>query len=466
MSANPNEQGNTLNPGNEEAFQLLKENCQNFLKMSQEEKSEGIKINYLLGLIQLCDNLKIDPNTFITTIFEEILFKDLSILKNRNLLSNFISVLESKKNNELFEKYFFSLLTTFGKDYNVNSIYFHQYLIDISLYYIFNSSFKCEEKTNYISMIIENDIKPFETQLLKNIINKNKKLIDDNENKTTMVKCLYNKFISMDKYKSCLILFSKILENVNNNYRKIPKDIIFEMIKSTNNFGFNHVIKKTKEINDFLIFNYLLLDNLDEKLFVSEEELEFLDIYLINILNLLSLKKDLNIEIFQKIFNYYSTQKFKNLNKVFVDSLYYLSTYSYSNSQYEFIFNCLNSPNINPIYNKIISNHLLSLNKRPLNYKENTMNKSIKFVVDDDLNKEALIDENLIFIFESNSSANNNTLFLNHLNLYSFIINSSFSVCQGSRFTMSINFYPKVLNRIFTLLTYLSLENSNKKKNI
>ena len=164
MSANPNEQGNTLNPGNEEAFQLLKENCQNFLKMSQEEKSEGIKINYLLGLIQLCDNLKIDPNTFITTIFEEILFKDLSILKNRNLLSNFISVLESKKNNELFEKYFFSLLTTFGKDYNVNSIYFHQYLIDISLYYIFNSSFKCEEKTNYISMIIENDIKPFETQ--------------------------------------------------------------------------------------------------------------------------------------------------------------------------------------------------------------------------------------------------------------------------------------------------------------
>jgi hypothetical protein len=140
-------------------------------------------------------------------------------------------------------------------------------------------------------MIIENDIKPFETQLLKNIINKNKKLIDDNENKITMVKCLYNKFISMDKYKSCLILFSKILENVNNNYRKIPKDIIFEMIKSTNNFGFNHVIKKTKEINDFLIFNYLLLDNLDEKLFVSEEELEFLDIYLINILNLLSLNK-------------------------------------------------------------------------------------------------------------------------------------------------------------------------------
>lgn len=214
----------------------------------------------------------------------------------------------------------------------------------------------------------------------------------------------------------------------------------------------------------FLIFNYLLLDNLDEKLFVSEEELEFLDIYLINILNLLSLKKDLNIEIFQKIYNYYNTQKFKNLNKVFVDSLYYLSTYSYSNSQYEFLFNCLNSPNINPIYNKIITNHLLSFNKKPLNYKENSINKSIKFVIDNDLNKETLIDENLIFIFESNSSANNNTLFLNHLNLYSYIINSSFSVCQGSRFTMSINFYPKVLNRIFTLLTYLSLENSNKKK--
>ena len=459
-------EGSIQNLNREEALNTLKENCRNFLKVSQEEKSENIKINYLLGLINLSDSLKIDSETFITIIFDEILFKDLNILKNRNILSNFITSLELKQKPELFEKNFFSLLNLFGKDYNSNSIFFHQYLIDLSLHYIFNSSFKCKEKSDYISLIIENDIKPFETQLLKNIINKNKKLIDENENKILMIKCLSKKFITMNKYKSCLIIFSKILENVNNNYKKIPKEIIYELIENTNNIGFNHVIKKTKEINDFLIFNCLLLDNLDEKLFVSEEEINMLDIYLINILNLLSLKKDLNIDIFQKIFSYYNTQKYKNLNKAFPDVLYYLSTFSYFNAHYEFLFNCVNAPNINPIYSKLISNRLLSLNKKPLNYKENPMNKfkNAKFnIIKDNVSSDCLMDQNF-FVFDSNniSNSNNNITFLNHLNLCSYIINSCFIVVK-THGRITINFYPKMLDRIFVLLYNLSLENSNKK---
>ena len=127
MSTNPIEEGKaTQGMDKEEAFQILKENCKNFLKMSQEEKSEGVKINYLLGLIKLSDNLKIDSDTYITYVFDEILFKDLNILKNRNILSNFISSLESKNNPELFEKKFFELLNKFGSDYNANSIFFHQ----------------------------------------------------------------------------------------------------------------------------------------------------------------------------------------------------------------------------------------------------------------------------------------------------------------------------------------------------
>ena len=216
MSTTQKEQGNPAGIlEKDEALKLLKENCKNFLKMSQEEKSEGLKINYLLGIIKLSDNLQIDSETFITTIFDEILFIDLNNLKSRNIFSNFITILESKNVPQLFERKFFSLLNKFGSEYNINSIYFHQYLIDISLYYIFNSSFKCQEKTDYISMIIENDIKPFETQLLKNILNKHKKLIDENENKIIISKHLFSKFISMNKYKSCLILFSKILENLN-----------------------------------------------------------------------------------------------------------------------------------------------------------------------------------------------------------------------------------------------------------
>ena len=70
----------TLN--SEDALNMFKKNCKSFLDMNSQEKSEGIKINYLIGLIKLSDNLKIDEESFINTLFEEILFKDLTILKN------------------------------------------------------------------------------------------------------------------------------------------------------------------------------------------------------------------------------------------------------------------------------------------------------------------------------------------------------------------------------------------------
>ncbi len=448
-----------------EALYLLKENCKSYIEMSTQEKSDSLKINYLSSLIKLSHNLKIDDESFILNLFDEILFKDLNILKSRNVFSYFISILDIKQKKDLFQQKFFSLLNLFGNEYNANSIYFHQYLIDISLYYIFTSNYVCEEKTKYIEMIIDNDIKPFETQLFKRIINKNEKLVDDNKNKINMVKCLFNKFIDMNKYKSCLILFMRILENVNYVYQNIPKEIIFELIKMTNNKGFNHVIKKTKEINDFLIFNCLLLGNLDERLFVSKVDIDMFDIYLVNLLNLLALKKDLNYDIFNKIFDFYSKNKYINLNKIFLDVIYYLSTYSYSNSQNELIFNCINNPNTNIIYNKIIKNHLLSLNKRPIN--ENLLNnsKNIKFSVVTNLleKKDFNLFEDSLFSFENNNSSNNIS-FLNHFNLFHYIINSSFSINNNkSDDIILIQFYPKILNKILLLLNNLSLENSNKK---
>ena len=131
----------------EEGLKLLKKNCEIYLEMNSKERSEGIKIHYLLGLIKLSDNLKIYDESFIITLFDDLLFKDINILKNRNLFANFISIFEKRKRSqEIFQKKLFSLLKEFGNEYNSNSIYFHQYLIDISLYYIFTSSFICEEK--------------------------------------------------------------------------------------------------------------------------------------------------------------------------------------------------------------------------------------------------------------------------------------------------------------------------------
>ena len=455
---NQEEKDETLN--SEQALNILKENCLNYLEMSSQERSEGIKINYLLGLIKLSANLKIDDESFIITLFNEILFKDLNILKNRHLFSNFIFELEKRENKELFQKKLFSLLVEFGNDYNSNSIYFHQYLIDISLGYIFSSSFVCEEKTKSIKMIIENDIKPFETQLFKRIINKNEALIDSNKNKIYMLQCLFNKFIDMNKYKSCLILFMRLLENVNGIYKHIPKDIIYEIIETTNSKGFNHVIKKTKEINDFLIFNCLLLGNLNEELFISEVDIEILDSYLVNLLNILALKKDLNIDIFSKIFSLFIKNKYKNLNKVFFDILYYLSSFSYSSIQIEFIFNCINAVPSNIIYNKIITNHLEFLNKKSNGQKINDKQNEKFIIVKEISNKDCDSIEHCLFSFNNNI---NNVSFLNHLNLFNYIINSSFKIKNSSDNTYIIYFYPVFLNKILILVNNLSLEIYNKK---
>ena len=70
----------------EETIKLIEKNCTNFVKMYKEEKSESIQINYWIGLENLIKKTKISEDKIVTLIIDNILNKQISILKNKNLM--------------------------------------------------------------------------------------------------------------------------------------------------------------------------------------------------------------------------------------------------------------------------------------------------------------------------------------------------------------------------------------------
>ena len=99
--------------------------------MLTEEKSDSIKINYLSGLTKLSQKLNLSPEIIVETIFKNILFQNIDIIKTPSLLFAFITF--CKKTHDLtFQNNYYELLQLLGNEYKENSIYFKDYLIMIS----------------------------------------------------------------------------------------------------------------------------------------------------------------------------------------------------------------------------------------------------------------------------------------------------------------------------------------------
>ena len=437
--------------------------CTNFIKMLAEEKTDSIRISYFSGLTKMPEKLGLSPEKTVEIIFKNILFERIDILKSPSLLLAFISF--CKKTHEItFLNNFFDLLYIFAGDYDKNKIYFKEYLIPFSLE-IFFESFKnkenpgdFEKRRKYFNLLIYSDIKEFKEQFFKMVINNNLYKLVDNKIKINYMIDFFEIIINRNKYSIGIMLLKTIIEEINN--KNVPQEIIDNIINFENKNGFNDLVKKKKDIDDFLTFNKIILDNISKEFINEKNNDKKLDIYLTNMMNILCIKKEFNVEIIKHIFDYFINHKYTMLNKMFSITIYYLSNYAYTINQILFLFNTIcKYKQLNPIYKWVIyKNPILSKKTILVNTDFILDLKDINIIIEgDSKNKkysyiDTIIDNSLLI----NEEESNLYLLIN-LSLYDYIINSSFKYNQN---TFNINFYS--LNKILDLISSLSIEKMNK----
>ena len=270
-------------PTPNELIKKFESNCKNFINMSNIEKSDSMKLNYLTVLQKSAINFKIPQKTVVEIIFQNILFKKLDLIKSPNILLAFISYL--RQTDELtFQKFFYELLYKFVSNYDENSIYFKNYLILFSLEIFFETVNNCEDNTEdieirkkYFSQIIYTDIKEFKEQFFKYIINSKIKLID-NKIKFDFIKNFIEIIIVKNKYQIGILLLKLIKEELKeNNY---PNELIELIINIENKSGFNILLKSKKNINDdFLTFLQLILQNTSKDFIVDKNNESVFDFF-------------------------------------------------------------------------------------------------------------------------------------------------------------------------------------------
>ena len=281
----------------------------------------------------------------------------------------------------------------------------------------------------------------------------------DNKIKINFLLNILEKIIIKTKYNFGLMLLKIVKEELNSN---LPDEIIEFIIKTENKNGFNSLVKKSKGINEFLIFNIFMFNNISKDFSNNEKNNTLIDVYLSNVLNILCIQKEFNIQIMNYIYNYYCTNKYKIICKIFPQAIYYLSNFANSYNQINFLFNTIcKNKQMNPIYKWLIFKNPILSNKAILiqtDFKPNL--NGINIVLDiDKINKKDIsindtLDKSLLTINEDQSNINK----LIHLSLYDYILSSSFENNDNNYY---INFYK--LNRILKLLYGLSLEVLNKQ---
>ena len=443
-----------------ELTKKLENLCKNFVIMSNTEKSDSMKLNYLSSLEKSALNMKIPPKTLVEIIFKNILFKKIDLIKSPNILLAFISFL--RKADEIsFQKNFYQLLYEFMNNYDENSIYFKNYLILFSLEIFFDSVKNndenmedIDERKKYFSQIMINDIKVFKEQFFNFVINEKIKLMD-NKIKFNFLKIFIEVIIIKNKYQIGIILLKLIKEEINNN--SFPNELIEKIITKENKTGFNIILKSGKNINNFLTFNEILLENTSKDFINNINNENLFDFYFSSMLNLLCIKKEFDINIIKYCFDFYKNNKTKILKTIFPETIYHLSNYAYTNNQVSFLFNeicAADEEKMNPIYGRIIyKNPILFLKQNIIktNYKPNL--DKIKIIINNKENDDEEYDDNLnsiinyiLFINKEES----NIYLLIYLTIYNYIINASFNKEENNYI---INFHS--LNKILQIISQL-----------
>ena len=444
-----------------ELTKKLENICKSFVKMSDTEKSDSIKLTYFSGLEKSAINLKIPQTKKVEIIFENVLLEKMDLIKSPNILLAFVSFLR-QIDDLTFQKYFYKLLYEFSND-DKNFIYFKKYLILFSLEIFYDSVQKNSDgnmedidiRKKYFSQIMINDIKEFSEQFFKFVINEKIKLID-NKIKLNFLKIFVEVIIIQREYQTGIILLQLIKEELNN--QNFPDEFIEKIITKENNSGFNYLLNTNENINDFLTFTLLLLRNTSIDFIINKKNENLFDFYFANILNLLCIKEEFNVGMITFIFDYYKNNNTNIIKKIFPEVIYHLSNYAYTNNQISFLFNiiCLcDKEIINPIYGRIIYKNPILLKKSNIiktGFKPNLDN--IKIIIDnkedEDDNEKDLkfnsIINNILFINNKKS----NRYLLIYLSLYNYIINSSFRINENNYI---INFNS--LNKTLQLTTEL-----------
>ena len=454
--------GNQTQLNDNESTKKFKSSCISFINMLNEAKSDSIKLKYLPGLTKLAEKLKLSKETIVELLFKNILFEKMEILKSPSLLLAFITYCR-KTNEQTFQKNFYQLLYNFVNDYDENNNYFREYLIMFALEIFFDSTKSgdvtedIQSRQKFFNLMIFSDIKEFKEQFFKMVLNDKIKLLN-NKIKINFIINFFEVIVAKNKYQIGNALLKLIKEEVGASY--LPMEIIDKIINFENKNGFNSIIKKKKEINEFLIFNQMILENISNDYVKDTKNDNKLDIYFSNLLNILCIKKEFNIQIMKNIFNCYVTNKYTILNKIFNVVIYYLSNFAYTTNQINLLFNTIcKSKELSPVYKWIIYKNPILCNKAALIDAGFNLNlNDINIIIESDTDAEkqenisGIIDKTLII----NEELSNYYLLI-HLSLYDFIVNTSFNYKENN---YKIDFYS--LNKLLLLISKIAPEQINQ----
>lgn len=419
---------------------VIQKSTVNFLKMLNEEKSEAIKINYWIGLENMIKKLKVDSKMANLLIFENILNKNLDILKMKDLTFCILNYLRNS-NVSKFTLSFFELMYNFANvKFEENKIYLQNYLLNFSFDLFFdkensnNNEDILQKEIHFFKYVLESDSKFFVNSIylyLHQNSNFVQKILFKEKKNIQLLNLIINSFITKNKIKNLYFFLTTITQ--------------YEIEEGTKIFFFSSLLKS---INEALFsssqkehFFILLLNFLLDSISPLSIGNSLLDEFLTKIVNTICSNSILDIDILKYLLSYYNNKELPLLNfkTIFPISLYFsvdfISTLTHINF---FIQNVI--PSLSSLFSSLILKQLSLTSKQSYFTLANTPKPKLSFSLVKSQNLLSKID-----IVNSLSTTS-------QLNLMNYIINSSMNVKDN---TTELN--QSLLSSIITSIVNSSL---------